>query len=319
MPARTGSVPRRRLARLPRASIEGHVIARPAHEARDDSSLEGSSQPPKPSRFRWYSSRCVTSILAKSGRPLEKVGKPFDETTAGVGVLQAQARIGGRRRGVVLAGTGVGLTVRGGNRLRSGRDGDARRASRRSSSPTWVLRSSSSVRFGRIPSLPRTAWYALTASTGPITPSTIRRRNWTKASWFSALLIFRPKRATLAPYFWASARSWKASRVVPAEPPRMPIDEVRVVPEQLLHRPRPVVDDLEEQRAAGRRDPGEHPGDHVVEVTRQDLGVDGARGRSGRRLRGSSGTPCARPPRGTGGSVRGSRGRASRSLLKVTL
>ena len=108
----------------------------------------------------------------------------------------------------------------------------------------------------------------LTASTGPIWPSTIRRRKWTNASWFSAWLILRPKSATFAPYFWASCRSWKASRVVPGRTAEDADDQVRIEPDQLFHRLRAVVDDLEEQRPAGRADTREHPGDHVVEVVR---------------------------------------------------
>jgi hypothetical protein len=38
--------------------------------------------------------------------------------------------------------------------------------------------------------------------------------------------------------------------------------------DELFERLRPVIDDLEEERPAGRRDPGEHPRDHVVEVSR---------------------------------------------------
>ena len=48
-----------------------------------------------------------------------------------------------------------------------------------------------------------------------------------KLSWCSALLILRPYRATRAPYFFASQSMWKASNVVPAEPPRMPTTSER--------------------------------------------------------------------------------------------
>ncbi len=38
-----------------------------------------------------------------------------------------------------------------------------------------------------------------------------RAGSWTNVNWCSALLIFRPYRATRAPYFFASHSMWKAS------------------------------------------------------------------------------------------------------------
>ena len=63
-------------------------------------------------------------------------------------------------------------------------------------------------------------------------------------------------------------------------------DQVRVEPDQLFHGLRAVVDDLEEERPAGRGDAGEHPGDHVVD--------DSAARRSGATAAGTLGSKTSR-------------------------
>ncbi len=52
-------------------------------------------------------------------------------------------------------------------------------------------------------------------------------------------------------------------------------DQVRVEPDKLFHGFGPMVNHLEEERPARRGNAGEHPGDHVVDIARQDVGRDG--------------------------------------------
>ncbi len=80
----------------------------------------------------------------------------------------------------------------------------------------------------------------------------------------------------MAPYFWASCEHLEGVERGSGRASEDADDEVRVVANQLLHRLRSVIDDLEERRPAARGDPREHPGDHVVEVGGQDRRVNRA-------------------------------------------
>ena len=86
-------------------------------------------------------------------------------------------------------------------------------------------------------------------------------------------------------------------------------DQVRVEPHQLFHGLGPVIDHLEEDRAAGRADARQHPRDHVVDVAGQESRGRPRRACWGQTLRGSSGSPSARPLRESRGTARGSPGR----------
>ena len=49
-----------------------------------------------------------------------------------------------------------------------------------------------------------------------------------------------------APYFFASQSMWKASKVVPADPPRMPTTSEPIVAGQRFHRGGAMIENLQE-------------------------------------------------------------------------
>ena len=96
-------------------------------------------------------------------------------------------------------------------------------------------------------------------------------------------------------------------------------DQVRIVGDQLLHRLRAVIDDLQETPAGPACATPAGAGDRVVDELRQSARRRARAARWDRRLPGNGESPWPRPPCGSGDILRARRRSSSRRLLNVTL